>query len=36
VLRYQACDERICFPVDSIPLRLTIPLDATRKRSRGK
>ena len=26
VLRYQSCNDRVCFPVESIPLRLTIPV----------
>ena len=37
VLRYQACDDRICFPLASVPLRLSIPVElppaGTRRKS---
>jgi hypothetical protein len=26
VFRYQACDDRICFPIESVPLQVTIPI----------
>jgi hypothetical protein len=34
VLRYQSCDDRVCFPVESIPLHLTIPVDSAGSNAR--
>ena len=28
VLRYQSCDDRVCFPVESLPVRLTVTVQA--------
>jgi hypothetical protein len=36
VLRYQACDDRLCFPLASVPVRVTIPVEPARARTRGK
>jgi hypothetical protein len=30
-LRYQSCDDRVCFPVESIPLRVEIPIGPARR-----
>ena len=35
VVKYQACDDRICFPVAAIPVRVSIAVDGT-LRGRGK
>jgi hypothetical protein len=36
ILRYQACDDRICFPLASAPVRLSIPVSPARARTRAK
>ena len=28
VLRYQSCDDRVCFPVESLPVRFTVTVQA--------